>query len=160
MNYFRERKGLLTMFTHSSVDFGPWLSRLSLGLGPTIMECEVECALLDDVKISKHNLPLKGSIAFLHHQAEYPRSDAQISGVLQPIVLPPVPATKSSSKRKGLIAPPGNSPSLRWGRQEPGSKSWSRDHQETLLAGSLPSSPSTTFPTQAHLPKDGATHRG
>lgn len=79
------------MFTHSSVDFGPWLPSLRLGLGPTIMECEVECVLLDDVKISKHNLPLKGSIAFLHHHAEYPRSDAQTSGVLKPIVLTPVP---------------------------------------------------------------------
>lgn len=35
-NYFTGRKGLLTMFTHSSVDFGPWLSSLSLGLGPLL----------------------------------------------------------------------------------------------------------------------------
>lgn len=61
------------------------------GPGPTVMECEVECALFDDLKISKHNLPLEGSTAFLHHQAECPHSDAWTPGVLQPIVLTPEP---------------------------------------------------------------------
>lgn len=83
MNCLKERKGLLSVYPQ----FCQLLAVTNQPApGPHCdMGCEEEDVLFYDLKISKHNPPLTGSSAFLHHLTEYQSPDAWACGLLQPI---------------------------------------------------------------------------
>lgn len=159
MNSFRGRKGLLTMFTHSkqsSVDFGPWLSSLNLGLGPLLWSVKWNVRYLMTWRSPNTTYLLKVLLLSCITKLSTPTLMRDLEYCnplfwLQSLFLLDFSCCRKHHNQKQLKEERVYHPPLRGERQEPGSKSWSRQGSPRNTAPWL--SPKLTF---NHLSNPGA----